>query len=83
MTNSMSKRNHASRGPLLKQLGHKIMKDLTARRMSVDALALEVGVARSTLREIAAGRSNPRVLTLLAIAQGLGYQDLRAFFREL
>ena len=82
MTNSMGKRSSTSPGPLLKQLGHKIMKDLAARQMSVDALALEIGIARSTLREIAAGRSNPRILTLLAIAQGLGYSDLRSFFRE-
>jgi len=71
------------RSPLLKQLGNRIVKDLASRHMSVDALALEIGVARSTLREIAAGRSNPRILTLVAIAHGLGYSDLRSFFKDL
>jgi transcriptional regulator with XRE-family HTH domain len=49
----------------------------------VDAFALDIGIARSTLREITAGRSNPRLLTLVEIAHGLGYPDLKSFFQEL
>ncbi|MFN7684185.1 MAG: helix-turn-helix transcriptional regulator [Oligoflexia bacterium] len=59
------------------------MKDLGARGMTVDAFALQIGIARSTLREITAGRSNPRLLTLAEIAQGLGYPDLKTFFQDL
>lgn len=66
----------------LRQVSAKIRAELAAQGMSVDALALKIGVARSTLREIVAGRSNPRLLTVLAIAQGLGHPDLRSFFAE-
>ena len=79
----MKKRTGDSKSTLLRQLGLKIMKDLTAKGMTVDAFALQIGIARSTLREITAGRSNPRLLTLVEIAHGLGYSDLKAFFPEL
>ena len=68
---------------LQKRIGLKIVRDLHQRNQSVDRLALDVGMARSTLREIIAGRSNPRVLTLESIAQGLGYPGLAEFFSGL
>jgi transcriptional regulator with XRE-family HTH domain len=83
MGGAMKKRAGDSKSTLLRHLGLKIMKDLTAKGMSVDAFALEIGIARSTLREITAGRSNPRLLTLVEIAHGLGYPDLKSFFQEL
>lgn len=72
-------REKARKAGLLKKIGLKIIKDLHQKNQSVDALALQVGMARSTLREIIAGRSNPRLLTLESIAQGLGYKDLGEF----
>jgi transcriptional regulator with XRE-family HTH domain len=75
-------REKAKRAALLKKVGLKIARDLYTRDQSVDALALEIGMARSTLREIIAGRSNPRLLTLDAVAQGLGYRDLGEFFSD-
>jgi hypothetical protein len=76
-------REKSRKAGLLKRVGLKIIKDLHHRNQSVDALALEIGMARSTLREIIAGRSNPRLLTLESIALGLGYHDLSEFFAGL
>lgn len=76
-------REKARRAALLKRVGLKIIQDLNQRNQSVDALALQVGMARSTLREIIAGRSNLRLLTLESIATGLGYRDLSEFFAQL
>ena len=45
---------------LQKRIGLKIVRDLHQRNQSVDRLALDVGMARSTLREIIAGRSVAR-----------------------
>jgi transcriptional regulator with XRE-family HTH domain len=73
-------REKTRKAGLLKRVGLKIVKDLHQKNQSVDALALEIGMARSTLREIIAGRSNPRLLTLESIALGLGYKDLGEFF---
>ena len=75
-------REQVRKAALLKRVGLKIIKDLNQKNQSVDALALEIGLARSTLREIIAGRSNPRIMTLDAIAQGLGYRDLKEFFSD-
>ena len=77
------RREKTRKAGLSKMVGLKITRDLHARNQSVDALAIEVGLARSTLREIVAGRSNPRLLTLELIARGLGYSDLREFFASI
>ncbi|MBU6374702.1 MAG: helix-turn-helix domain-containing protein [Bdellovibrionales bacterium] len=76
-------RDRARKIGYLKRVGLKISRDLHERDKSVDALALEIGMARSTLREIIAGRSNPRLLSLDAIAQGLGYRKLSDFLSDL
>lgn len=76
-------RERTRKAGLQKRIGLKIVRDLHQRNQSVDRLALDVGMARSTLREIIAGRSNPRILTLESIAQGLGYPDLAEFFSGL
>ena len=68
---------------LAKKVGLKILRDLHRKNQSVDSLAIEVGMARSTLREIVAGRSNPRLCTVEAIAEGLGYKDLSQFFFDI
>ncbi|MBI3555633.1 MAG: hypothetical protein HY074_05165, partial [Deltaproteobacteria bacterium] len=43
----------------------------------------EADIARSTLREIIAGRSNLRVLTFKNIAEGLGYKSIEEFLRHI
>lgn len=68
---------------LLKRIGLKINHDLYEQSKPVEWLALKLGVARSTLREIIAGRSNFRVLTLNAIAEGLGYRGLADFLKGI
>ena len=68
---------------LLKQVGLKINKDLFQKGQSVEGLSFAIGVARSSIREIIAGRSNPRLLTLKAISLGLGYENLEEFLKSL
>jgi transcriptional regulator with XRE-family HTH domain len=67
---------------MLKRIGRKIHKDLFEQKRAVEALAIELGIARSTLREIIAGRSNARILTLNQIAEGLGYKGLVEFLLQ-
>ena len=68
---------------LLKQVGLKINSDLYQKGQSVEGLSFEIGIARSSIREIIAGRSNPRLLTLNAISAGLGYDTLQEFLKTL
>ncbi len=68
---------------LLKRLGDLIRSDLKARKISVEAMAEKLGIARSTLREIIYGQSNVRILTLQAIARGVGQKDLATFLKRL
>lgn len=68
---------------LLRKIGLKINKELFEQDKPVEWLAFKVGHARSSIREIIAGRSNPRLLTLSSIAEGLGYKSLADFLRDL
>ena len=72
----------ASERQLLKKIGLRIHKDLFDQSKPTEWLAFKVGLARSTIHEIIAGRSNPRVLTLHSIAQGLGHSNLVDFLRS-
>lgn len=63
---------------LLKKIGRKIQAELTKRNKPIEWLSFRSGVARSTLREIMAGRSNPRIMTLDSIAHALGWNDIGA-----
>jgi transcriptional regulator with XRE-family HTH domain len=67
----------------LKKLGLRINADLYKEGRPVEWLAFRVGIARSSIREIIAGRSNPRLLTLQAIAEGLGYKNLIEFLKAV
>ncbi|OFZ53027.1 MAG: hypothetical protein A2428_17965 [Bdellovibrionales bacterium RIFOXYC1_FULL_54_43] len=68
----------------LKRIGLRIHKILYEQGKSVEWLGFKIGVARSALNEIIAGRSNPKFLTLRAIVlDGLGYKNLNQFFREI
>jgi transcriptional regulator with XRE-family HTH domain len=64
---------------LLKQVGAQIVRDLNRTGMTVEELATKAGIARSTLREIIAGRSNPRLLTVHSAAIALGYPGIVSF----
>lgn len=68
---------------ILKKIGLKIYKDLGKQQRSVESFAADLGLARSTLREIIAGRSNVRILTLLCIVEGLGYSSFVEFFQDI
>lgn len=68
---------------VLKKIGLKIHKDLFQQNKPIEQLAFDTGVARSSIREIIAGRSNPRLLTLSAIASGLGYSSLSEFLSDI
>jgi hypothetical protein len=79
------RRNRLSRGEqqMLKQIGLKIHRELYRRGGTTESLSLEVNVARSTIREVIAGRSNVRILTLKAIVQGLGFSSVRQFLSDI
>jgi ribosome-binding protein aMBF1 (putative translation factor) len=62
---------------LLKSIGLRIQKELHDQKKSLEWLAFTIGISRSALQEIVAGRSNIKILTLSAIATGLGYKDVR------
>lgn len=61
---------------ILQRLAKRVEEDLAVKDKSVEWLAFQVGVARSTVRELIQAKSNPRLLTLNAIAEGLGYEDV-------
>ena len=69
----------------LKKIGLKISYDLENKfsdKRPVEWLSWETNVARSALREIMAGRSNPKVLTLLAISEAFEYDCVSDFLSE-
>jgi hypothetical protein len=61
---------------LLKQIGLQIHKSLFENDKPVEWLSFKSGIARSSIREIIAGRSNARILTLNTLAQNLGFDDI-------
>jgi hypothetical protein len=61
---------------LLKQVGLLIHKTLFENDKPVEWLSFKSGVARSSIREIIAGRSNARILTLNILAKHLGFNDV-------
>ena len=63
---------------LLRRIGLAIHSRLFEIQQPVEWLSFQSGVARSSIREIIAGRSNPRLLTLQALAQSLGFEDVTA-----
>jgi hypothetical protein len=67
----------------LKKIGLKIHRDLYDQGKTVEWLAFRVGLARSSIREIIAGRSNFRFLTLVSITQGLGYSNVCEFLNQV
>jgi len=67
----------------LKKLGLHIHRELYKQNKTVERLSSDLGISRSTLREIIAGRSNARIITMKAIAEGLGYDSLFEFIKPL
>jgi transcriptional regulator with XRE-family HTH domain len=74
--------NTSNERALLKKIGLKIHGRLFDRNMTVDDLADSSGLARSTLCEVIAGRSNPRLTTVERIANSLGFAGARELIRE-
>ncbi len=68
---------------LLKKLGARITEKLQEKGKSSDWLAAEASVARSTLREILSGRSNPRILTVHSLSKALGYGHVCELLKDL
>jgi hypothetical protein len=68
---------------MLRQIGLKIHRELFKQEMTTESLSLDIGLARSTIREVIAGRSNVRILSLRAIVQGLGYGSVREFLADI
>ena len=69
----------------LKKIGLKVAYDLEHRldkKHPVEWLSWRANTARSALREIIAGRSNPKFLTLLAISEAFEYESLPEFLDE-
>ncbi|MCM2278449.1 MAG: helix-turn-helix domain-containing protein [Oligoflexia bacterium] len=60
----------------LRGLGTLLREEMGAQGKSPDLVAHQVGIARSTLRAILRGESDPRLLTVDAIARDLGYSGI-------
>lgn len=54
------------------QSTHPVRAARVARQWSQERLAREVGVSRETIRQIEAGRTDPRMGTARALADALG-----------
>jgi len=61
---------------LLKRIGLLVHQKLFENERPVEWLSFKSGIARSSIREIIAGRSNTRILTLNHLAKSLGYADV-------
>lgn len=70
-------------GKFLKRIGLQIQNELHKKNKTLEWLAVNVGISRSALQEIVAGRSNLRILTLASITVGLGYKDVRDFLASI
>jgi hypothetical protein len=68
---------------LLRQVGLLIHKTLFDLGKPVEWLSFKSGVARSTIREIIAGRSNARIVTLNSLARSLGFADIVDFLNRI
>ena len=66
-------------------IGKKIKRDLKEGFGGIDTiekLSFESDVARSTIREIMKGNSDPRVSTLHRISKALGYKNIASFLES-
>ncbi|HUP57716.1 MAG TPA: hypothetical protein VM598_09710 [Bdellovibrionota bacterium] len=79
----VAKRRPRGEQQILKQIGLKIHRELFRQEKTTESLSTEIGLARSTIREVIAGRSNVRVLNLRAIVLGLGFANLREFLADI
>lgn len=67
---------------LLKTLGKTLRTEIERQGKSPDDVAYQTGIARSTMRSLLDGRSDPRFLTLERIVHDLGYPGLGAFLEQ-
>jgi hypothetical protein len=63
----------ATEKTLLLKVGSRIKADLETTKTPVEKFSTDQKLARSTLRQIIAGKSNVRLATLDQVARGLGY----------
>src|SRR5579885_877218 len=79
------RKGRQSRGEkqLLKRIGLKLHRELRRSGETTESLSQKVGIARSTIREAVAGRSDLGVLTLRSIVQGLGFPSVRQFMIDI
>lgn len=63
---------------LLKRIGELVHEGMVNQDDTTESLSKRAGVARSTLREVIAGRSNVRVGSLFKITREIGW-DLSSF----
>ena len=61
-------------GPLLRSVGHRIRQAREQQGLSVSELANRAGISRRTLTEIEAGRANPTLSNLAALAGAAGIE---------
>ena len=64
---------------LLKRIGAMVREGRDQQEQTTEELASLAGVARSTLREVEAGRSNLRLGNLAKITRALEWDSLSAF----
>jgi hypothetical protein len=82
-TRKKPERPNRSEELLLRQIGLLINKTLFSKGKPVEWLSFKSGVARSSIREIIAGRSNTRILTLNTLAKSLGFADAVEFLNKI
>lgn len=67
----------------LRRAGFKVSDRMKEIGATPETVAEHAEIARSTVREIVAGRSNARVVNLRKIVETLGWPSLGAFLIEL
>ncbi len=82
-TSNSAQKHNRSEEILLHKIGLRINKILFESGHPVEWLSFKSGVARSSIREIIAGRSNSRILTLNTLAKSLGFKDVIDFLSKI
>ena len=86
MANNGYVRKHSlprSEQDFLRRVGQKLRRELDSRGETLETLARNTQLARSAIRDVLLGRSDTGILTLRAIAQGLGYPSVRRFLEDI
>ena len=57
---------------IIENIGNNIQRFRHERGLHIDVLALECGLSGNAIRKIEAGKGNPKIKTIVQIANGLG-----------